>query len=142
MLRIIRTGVYAIAIQNRKLLLIQQHKGLYKDVWDLPGGAIEFGEKPEQALQRELLEETHMEFEELRFLDHFTTLHQVPKPNEPREPYEFHRLGLIYAVVGVREAKALPAHAAMTYRWWDLKELSGVPITSFVEYALERGYFG
>jgi ADP-ribose pyrophosphatase YjhB (NUDIX family) len=41
-----------------EVLLIQRGKGLYKGLWSLPGGAIQWGEKAADAARRELEEET------------------------------------------------------------------------------------
>lgn len=51
-------GAYGIVIENNKILLIKKAKGPYEGKLDLPGGTIEFGEKPNEALIRELQEET------------------------------------------------------------------------------------
>lgn len=51
-------GAYGIVIENNKILLVKKAKGPYEGKLDLPGGTIEFGEKPDEALIRELLEET------------------------------------------------------------------------------------
>ena len=47
-----------IVIENNKILLIKKVTGPYDGKLDLPGGTIEFCERPEVALKRELLEET------------------------------------------------------------------------------------
>ena len=51
-------GAYGIVIENNKILLIKKVTGPYDGKLDLPGGTIEFCERPEVALKRELLEET------------------------------------------------------------------------------------
>ena len=54
-------GAYGIVIKNERILLVKKHGGPYDGKYDLPGGTIEFCEKPEEALKRELIEETGIE---------------------------------------------------------------------------------
>jgi 8-oxo-dGTP diphosphatase len=49
--------VAAIIKQDDKLFATQRGYGDYKDGWEFPGGKIEEGETPEQALVREIQEE-------------------------------------------------------------------------------------
>lgn len=51
-----RPGAYAIIVKNEKVLLSSLDKP--DPVWDLPGGGIDPGESPVQALHREVMEET------------------------------------------------------------------------------------
>lgn len=50
----------AIVIRNNQILFVRQnyHNKVY---WDLPGGKLEFGESPLEALSREVMEETGLE---------------------------------------------------------------------------------
>ena len=49
--------VAAIIIENDKLFATQRGYGDFKDKWEFPGGKMEVGETPEQALVREIKEE-------------------------------------------------------------------------------------
>jgi ADP-ribose pyrophosphatase YjhB (NUDIX family) len=51
-------GVGAIIIRRNSILLVQRARSPLKGYWSLPGGLIEPGEKIEDALQREVREET------------------------------------------------------------------------------------
>ena len=62
-------GAYGIVIKDNKILLIKKVTGPYDGKLDLPGGTIEFQERPEDALKREFLEETGINIKEYTFFD-------------------------------------------------------------------------
>jgi len=51
---------------ERKLLLCRSHK--WEDKYVIPGGHIEWGEKMEEALKREILEETGLQIHDIRLI--------------------------------------------------------------------------
>ena len=54
--------VGAVLVREGKILAAQRGKGrALAGMWEFPGGKIEANEKPEQALQRELKEELHID---------------------------------------------------------------------------------
>ena len=60
-----RPSVYGIVVENGRILLSPQFKGKY----DLPGGGIELGESLEEALFREIKEETGIEVKNPHLID-------------------------------------------------------------------------
>lgn len=55
--------VAAIIIKNGKVFATQRGYGEFKDWWEFPGGKIEKGECPKEALVREIREELDAEIE-------------------------------------------------------------------------------
>jgi 8-oxo-dGTP diphosphatase len=51
-------GVGALIVDNGRLLLVERAKEPLRGYWSLPGGAVETGERLEDALIREVREET------------------------------------------------------------------------------------
>lgn len=62
-------GAYGLVIQDGKILLIKKVGGPYDGKLDLPGGTIEFCERPEDALKRELMEEVGIEVVDFQLFD-------------------------------------------------------------------------
>ena len=58
-----RRLVAAIIIHNNRIFATQRGYGDFKDGWEFPGGKIEPGETPQQALVREIKEELDTEIE-------------------------------------------------------------------------------
>lgn len=54
----IRTGVGAVVFRGDEVLLIKRGKAPFKGHWSIPGGGLEFGERLEEAVAREVMEET------------------------------------------------------------------------------------
>ena len=61
--------IAAIIIHGNKIFATQRGYGEFKDGWEFPGGKIEPGETPQQALVREIKEELDIEIEVKDFLE-------------------------------------------------------------------------
>ena len=61
--------VAAIIIHNNHIFATQRGYGDFKDSWEFPGGKIEPGETPQQALIREIKEELDTEIEVRDYLE-------------------------------------------------------------------------
>lgn len=53
--------VAAVIFKDGKVFATQRGYGEFKDGWEFPGGKVEPGESPEDALRREIREELEME---------------------------------------------------------------------------------
>lgn len=61
--------VAAIIVENDKIFATQRGYGEFKGGWEFPGGKIEEGETPQQALVREIQEELDTEIEVDELID-------------------------------------------------------------------------
>lgn len=61
--------VAAIILDDDKVFATQRGYGEFKDGWEFPGGKIDKGETPEEALVREIKEELDTEIEAINLLD-------------------------------------------------------------------------
>ncbi len=89
-------GVYGIIIRNGKIVLIKKAKGPYKGKLDLPGGSFEFGEKPEETLKREILEETYLNVLEYILLCTDSVLLDWENGDEL---IKVHHIGIFYEII-------------------------------------------
>ncbi len=56
-----RVGAYGLVVQEQKILLCRLSSEVlpeWRGCWTLPGGGLEFGESPQEAMVREVEEET------------------------------------------------------------------------------------
>lgn len=61
--------VAAVIFKDGKVLATQRGYGDFKDGWEFPGGKIECGESPEEALRREISEELESSVEVGELID-------------------------------------------------------------------------
>lgn len=55
--------VAAIIKKENQIMIAQRLKGEFAGEWEFPGGKIEAGETPEEALKREIMEEMELDIE-------------------------------------------------------------------------------
>lgn len=133
--RVQRPAAYAAVVQAGEVLLTRLSGG---SLWTLPGGGIDHGEHPEDAVRRETLEETGLELVAPRLLDvdsqHFTG-------RSPRAVLEdFHGVRLLYrGTVSRSVAPAVQEIGGTTEAaaWWPLGELGRLRLSSVVRTALD-----
>jgi phosphoglycolate phosphatase len=51
---------------HKRVLMIRTHK--WSDLWGIPGGKIKYGERSEDALRREIKEETNLDITKIEFI--------------------------------------------------------------------------
>jgi ADP-ribose pyrophosphatase YjhB (NUDIX family) len=90
-------GSYALCIDDRDRILLTRLSAIEVDVgaWTLPGGGIEFGEHPNDAVIRELAEETGLAgtIEELAGV-----FSHVYRRSRAADGGDLHFLGIVYHV--------------------------------------------
>ena len=69
--------VAAVIRKDNRIFATQRGYGEFKDGWEFPGGKIEEGETPEQALAREIREELNTEIQVGKLID--TIEYDYPK---------------------------------------------------------------
>lgn len=116
-------------IVDKKKYFIQRRppKGLFADLWEFPGGKVEPGEKPQEALHREIKEELAIEIE---------VLEPLPKLVQYYTQFK--------AVLNIWLCRPLqPPQVDQTHKWVSLKELAKYPMPSgsarIVEYLRKGG---
>ena len=105
--------VAAIIRKGDKIFATQRGYGDFKDWWEFPGGKMEAGETPEEALKREIREELSAEISVGELL--CTVEYDYPK---------FHLTMHCYLCTLVGEALHLNEHEAA--RWLTKEELDSV----------------
>jgi len=90
-----RPSVYGVIIKNKKILLFKQTDGNY----DFPGGGIEIDETIDEALKREVWEETGFKIKKGKLLDCFTSFFYA------RYRKKFFNTVLVYYECGITGGK-------------------------------------
>ena len=105
--------VAAIILKDNRIFATQRGYGEWKDWWEFPGGKMEPGETPENALKREIREELSAEINADKFV--FTVEYDYPK---------FHLTMHCYLCSLQTEALHLNEHEAA--KWLSKDELDTV----------------
>jgi 8-oxo-dGTP diphosphatase len=126
--------VGALIFDGQRILLIERGKEPLKGQWSLPGGAVEVGELVEDALRREVVEETGLEVEILRFAEIFERI----MPDAQGQP-EYHYVLLDY-ICRPQGGKLQWGSDTQDARWFARQELKGLLLTSGTLEVVERNW--
>ncbi len=134
-----RTRLIVVAIiENSKgqilLGLKKQKRGVFPGTWHNLGGGVEEGETLEQALRREVKEESGLEiasFERMSFSDGVATKHKDGKSEEIYHVF----LGFFCKT---KNGKLIPGDEFEKLSWFDKKDLAKTDINPFAREGFVR----
>ena len=89
-------GSYGLIIKNEQIVLIKKVGGPYTGKLDLPGGTIEFGERPNEALIREIKEEVGVSVTKYELFDANSV---TVKYYHEGVKETVHHLGIFYKII-------------------------------------------
>lgn len=101
--------------ENRYLLVQRSEKMSHPLTWEFPGGKIQEGETPEEAIIREIIEELDLRV---------TPLQRLPRVEWD---YSDKKIGLLPIICEIRDGR-LSLHEHCKHLWVSLKEVSELNI--------------
>lgn len=85
----VAAAVGGVIMNNERVLMVRRGREPYRGTWMFPAGFVEYGEHPEEALVREVKEETGLVIHEWKY---FTLLQSVDDPRSPGHFSIFYRI--------------------------------------------------
>jgi len=122
-------GVGALIIDGENIVMIQRGKPPNEGWWSLPGGVVEAGEKLEDALRREVREETGLELDAVQFAEVFERI-----VNDG----EYHYVLIDYICRATPGQSPRAGSDSRAARWFHRSELSAMRITEGTLEVIER----
>lgn len=135
-----RVAAYALLRRGDDILMCRLSPRVPFDGWALPGGGIDHGESPRDALCREVQEETGLCVEPGRILDVYSHHFVGRSPAGVLEDY--HGIGLIFdaevasASAGVEPRVVEVDGSTDLARWVPLEEARRLPLTGAARFGL------
>ena len=116
-------GVGAVVLSEGKILLEKRKNEPGRGKWSIPGGLVDLGESPEQAVVREVLEETCLEVDEPRLVD---VVCDVSLDEDGKVKYHF---VIIDYLVAVKRGEVKAASDADALMWVPFNEVEAYNLT-------------
>jgi ADP-ribose pyrophosphatase YjhB (NUDIX family) len=131
-------AVAALILDKGRLLLVKRKNEPSRGLWSAPGGVVELAENVEDAVKREVNEETGLRVEVDRIL---TVLNHIIKNKDDR--VRFHYV-IIYFLARALGGRLMASTDAQEVKWIPLDEVENLPASEafrgFVEDAKRRGW--
>lgn len=127
-------GVGAIIFEGDAVLLVERAGEPLKGWWSIPGGLVETGEKLEDALRREVLEETGLTVE---ILSRFDIFERIMRDAEGRAEYHY---VLVDYICRAADGTLQPGDDVGRVVWVPCALLRDYKVTSGTIEAVERAF--
>lgn len=124
----------ALIFDGDAILLVERASEPLKGYWSLPGGLVETGELIEDALQREVREETGLTVE---LLYRFDIFQRIMRDAEGRAEYHYILVDYVCRAVG---GELRPADDVSRVEWVPQARLRDYKITGGTLEAVEQAY--
>jgi len=127
-----RLAAYIVAVNAGSMLLAKIAPG-YPGAgrWTLPGGGVEFGEHPEDALVREVYEESGFRLTTFTFLGIGSRVYEARRPSG-----QLHAIRLIYQADLAGEPRVMEVDGSVDdARWVPIDELASTDTVDLVDEA-------
>lgn len=126
-------GVGAVVVRQGRALIIKRGHEPRKGEWSLPGGTVELGERLEDALRRELLEETGLTVEIGIIVDTFDRVHHDA---DGRVRYHF---VIVDFACRARDGEAVAGSDALDVAWVRAADLDAYGVNEHAARVIRRG---
>ncbi len=130
-------GVGAVILHEGRLLLIQRGQEPLKGEWSLPGGAVETGETLEEALVREVFEETGLN---VQVLEQVGVFDRISRDEQRRVRYHYVLIDYLCTVIGGALRVATDAAAARWVRREEWNSHGALRIAPFTICVIEKAW--
>ena len=119
-------GIHALIKNDGRFLIMRRTKTktYMPDKWDIPGGSMEIGETPEQAIIREVFEETGLRVNPGRVLFAFSNFTELPNRQT---------IQLVMETKTQQNTIQLNTAEHSEYRWVTVEEARSLPLINFLE---------
>ncbi|MGI9665526.1 MAG: NUDIX hydrolase [Acidimicrobiia bacterium] len=128
-----RLASYVVAVTDGRILLVRIAPGYPGEgSWTLPGGGVEWGEHPDDALKREVYEEAGFELTEFAFLGIDSQVF-----DKRAERPAMHAIRMLYTADLVGQPRVTEVDGSVDgAEWKTLAELDSVPTVRLVANAI------